>query len=298
MDRLPDRVDPFHALLSALTQRIAADTGIEVRVGAELECYVSPLEHHAGFIACMSMEAASRGLPLLRIDQESTPEQLELVLGPISPPLLAADTIEATRRLAVEAAAHCNAAITFAARPYPDQPGSGLHLNISLHDEDGQNLLYKKDEVESDALRFAIGGLCATMREAMLCFAPTEDAYLRYERTHHVPVNVSWGANNRTTALRLPASLSGLKVIEHRVAGAGSNPHLALCAILAGIHYGLMQDITPGPQIFGNAFLLDGEVPPLPATLAESQEAARQACILPTYFGEDIWAKLVTPHEI
>jgi glutamine synthetase len=72
----------------------------------------------------------------------------------------------------------------------------------------------------------------------------------------------TWGVNNRTVSLRVPAGPPASRHIEHRVAGADANPYLALAALLAGVHHGLTQKIDPGPPVQGDGY----------AAAAESQE--------------------------
>ena len=72
----------------------------------------------------------------------------------------------------------------------------------------------------------AIGGLAATMADAMLIFAPTANSYRRYRPEAYVPLNPTWAVNNRGVALRVPVSTPENRRVEHRVAGADANPYL------------------------------------------------------------------------
>jgi glutamine synthetase len=42
--------------------------------------------------------------------------------------------------------------------------------------------------------------------------------------------------------------------LEHRVAGADANPYLAIAAVLAGMHKGIVDRLDPGPAIEGNGY--------------------------------------------
>jgi glutamine synthetase len=58
--------------------------------------------------------------------------------------------------------------------------------------------------------------------------------------------------------------------IEHRVAGADSNPYLAVAALLAGISLGIDRQCEPPPPISGNAWVEDADNVWLPGHMAEA----------------------------
>ncbi len=89
----------------------------------------------------------------------------------------------------------------------------------------------------------------------MAIFAPSPESYARFVAGSNAPLTVSWGANNRTTAIRLPDSAHDNKRIEHRVAGADADPEHVIAAILKGLYSGLKNRVDPGPQIYGDASL-------------------------------------------
>jgi glutamine synthetase len=77
----------------------------------------------------------------------------------------------------------------------------------------------------------------------MLLFAPNLNSYRRFQRGTHAPLAPSWGYENRTVAVRVPADEAHATRIEHRVAGADANPYLVVAAILAGILHGIENDL-------------------------------------------------------
>ena len=100
-------------------------------------------------------------------------------------------------------------------------------------------------------LRHAIGGLAATMADAMAVCAPTPNSYRRFQPEAYVPLNPSWAVNNRGVAFRVPHGPPASRRIEHRVAGADANPYLLAAAVLAGMHLGLTQRARSGPGARG-----------------------------------------------
>ena len=70
----------------------------------------------------------------------------------------------------------------------------------------GQNVFVEAVEGQyNDAILHAIGGLRATMGESMLVFAPHANSWRRFASNSYAPVSPTWGVNNRSVALRIPA---------------------------------------------------------------------------------------------
>jgi glutamine synthetase len=150
-----------------------------------------------------------------------------------------------------------------------------------LHDKQGNNLFAKKgDEDETAIMRYAIAGLLSNMLQDFHIFAPNPESYARFSAAplregvyNNAPINVSWGGNNRTTAIRIPASTAypNNRHIEHRVSGADANPHKVIAAILEGAKRGLLNKQEPPAKIWGDA--AHKQYAPLPAFPKTLEEA-------------------------
>lgn len=153
----------------------------------------------------------------------------------------------------------------FQAKPFMNQPGSALHIHLHLENSSKKNLYIKEDNKDSKFLLNSIGGLCSTMIEHMLVFAPYKKAYLRYiENSIDSPSKVCWGENNRSAAIRIPLSSKLNRRLEHRVACANSSPIEVIYAILFAVMKGIKEDIQAPKKIYGNAFLEQYDYPLLP----------------------------------
>lgn len=157
------------------------------------------------------------------------------------------------------------------AKPLEDHAGNGLHIHISLHDEEGDSFFFRDVEGEySDALRWSLGGLLALLPSSMPCFAPSPDSYRRFCPDGRSPTHVCWGFNNRTAAVRLPAGFANMMRIEHRVPGVDANPAAALFAILLGLAAGYEDHEEPPEKLFGNAYDPQYQLSQLPQGPEES----------------------------
>ena len=143
---------------------------------------------------------------------------------------------------------------TFMAKPYAASSGSGMHVHLSLQDTAGRNAFASDDPRGNELLRHAMGGMAATMAECVGIFAPNANSYRRFRRNSYAPLAPSWGVNNRSVSLRVPAGAPETRHLEHRVAGADANPYLAAAAMLAGAHRGIVEKLDPGPPIEGNGY--------------------------------------------
>lgn len=268
--------------IAALVQRFATDFGFIPVTAAEIEFYLH------GADGCTAMEDFRRNIvsqaAVQKYEKERGREQFEIALAPATDPAKTAGDISALKSLLADGAEKYGMTADFSAKPFPDRPGSGLHIHIHLTDAGGKNVFYKDDAGMSAALKWSIGGLLAWLPDTMPVFAPHAKSYARFSEKTHVPSTVSWGANNRTVALRLPDAPHDNKRIEHRVAGADANPHRVISVILAAIHDGLTRQIEPGAQIFGDASLPMYNLPPLPGTLAEGIGKIKTSEAVARYF--------------
>lgn len=243
--------------IASQIELLRADFGLRPVTASEIEFYLIGSDNYPALPALwddIKVTCTGAGITLFKIEKEKGREQHEISLPPADALKTARDTESLKHIINDRAAAH-GLEVSFAARPFKDQPGSGLHIHVHLIDAGGKNVFYKDDVTISDPLKFSIGGLLATMQENMNVFAPTPESCARFVAGSNAPLTVSWGANNRTTAIRLPDSAHDQKRIEHRVAGADADVEKVMTAILAGIYHGLKNCGDPGPQMYGDASL-------------------------------------------
>ncbi len=140
----------------------------------------------------------------------------------------------------------------------------------------------------SDPLLHALGGLRDTMGESMLVFAPHANSWRRFANQSYAPVSTSWGVNNRSVALRIPAGDKRARRIEHRPAGVDANPYLVAATVLAGIRHGLAHRIDPGPETTGNGYDEAGGDDSIPRDWGAAIAVARESAFLKAALGEDM----------
>jgi glutamine synthetase len=241
------------------------------------------LDEWASILAEIDEACAAQDVPAGAATAEYGGAQFEVNLGHVDDPVLACDHALMLRRIVKGVANRNGLEATFMSKPFAEQSGSGLHIHASLLDNAGRNVL---DETTPDGDRLlghAIAGLQATTYDAMAFFAPDLNAYRRFAPNQFVPVNTSWGINNRSVSFRVPMGGGKARRIEHRIAGAEANPYLVMAAMLAGIHLGLAQRLEPTPPSTGNA----GEVvdPEMPLRLWTALDRLEGSAVMAEYFG-------------
>jgi glutamine synthetase len=316
LDGTPNDLDPRHVLKRVL-DRYAAD-GLTPVVACELEYYLIDLERSADgdiqpvrsrltkgrpsqiqvyglpeledsapFLRELWETADILGVPLEGAISEFAPGQVELTLKHKPDALEAADDAVIYKRAAKGIALKHGCEATFMAKPWADQAGSGFHVHVSFNDAQDQNLCASEDSHGSDLLRFAIGGMKQLLAPTMAILAPNANSFRRFKANSYAPVAATWGVNNRTVSLRVPAGAPPTRHVEHRVAGADGNPYLVLAAILAGAHYGITHKIDPGPAVTGDGYAVAAQMKDkLPTHWYAAVDQFEANEILSDYLGE------------
>lgn len=198
--------------------------------------------------------ARAQGLPVRTLMSEYAQGQFEITLEHRGDALRAVDEAIQFKRAVRGVAARHDRVACFMAKPFAAMAGSGMHLHASLANRDGLNVFADSDPAGSPLLRQAIGGLRQTMADGMAVFAPHANSYRRFRSMSYAPVAPTWGVNNRSVSLRVPAGPPPSRHVEHRVAGADANPYLVAALVLGGMLHGIEQGIDPGPPIVGNGY--------------------------------------------
>ncbi|MCF1709079.1 glutamine synthetase family protein [Tabrizicola sp. J26] len=241
------------------------------------------LDEFGTILAEIDAACQAQGLPAGAATAEYGGAQFEVNLDHLADPVRACDHALMLRRIVKGVAQKHGLDATFLSKPFTEQSGSGLHIHMSLADTEGRNIFDERSPQGDRMLGHAIAGLQATSADAMAIFAPNLNAYRRFGPNLFVPVNTSWGFNNRSVAFRVPTGGGQARRIEHRFAGADANPYLVMAAMLAGVHHGLVNRLEATAASTGNA----GEEvdPAMPMRLWTALDKIEGSAILADYFG-------------
>jgi glutamine synthetase len=244
---------------------------------------LSELDYHGPLLEALRQAFDTQDLPYEGIIKESAPSQFEINVAHSDDVMLLADQVIRMQRTIRAVSARHGFVASFMPKPIDDEAGNGLHVHCSLLDEKGINVFDDGGEEGSDLLRYAVAGCLELLPASMLLFAPSFNAYRRFQPGNHAPTESAWGYDNRTTAIRIPESPSAARRIEHRVAGADANPYLVLAAVLAGIWHGIDNTLSPPNPIEGNAWDQEIDAPALPTTMDEAISVFDKSDVLSSY---------------
>jgi len=199
-------------------------------------------------------------------------------------PVRLADQVVVFKRIVRQLAMQHGVYATFMAKPMERQPGSAMHVHISVVAEDGGETLFAEQGGADSALfRHFVGGLQTYLPEISPLFAPNVNSFRRMRPSHSAPINVQWGYDNRSCGLRVPISDRHNRRIENRLPGADANPYLAIAASLICGYLGMESGAEPTPQASGNAY---HHARTLPRTLEEALERFSRCRPVRELFGE------------
>lgn len=248
---------------------------------------MSLLDAYEPALSDMISACEAQGIQAGAVTKEFAPGQFEINLHHQADALAAADHCGLFRRLVKGCARDAGMRATFMSKPFLDQSGSGMHIHISLLDQDGRNVFDDGSDQGSPLLRQAIAGALATMPESMAAYAWTPHAYRRFLANAFVPVTPTWGYENRAAAIRVPFAGGQARRFEFRVPGAEANPHLALACLLASMAHGLEAKLEAPAPSHGTVGTVKS--PDLPWTLSAALQSMQKASILPATFGAASW---------
>ncbi|MEX0801687.1 MAG: glutamine synthetase family protein [Dehalococcoidia bacterium] len=200
----------------------------------------------------------------------------------------AADQTMLYKSASKEIAAQVGALPTFMAKYADGVDGCGGHLHQSLWSTQGDASTFWDDGGDhhlSATMRSYLAGVLATAPEFMLMYAPNVNSYKRFRVGAWTPINLTWGIDNRTTALRVIASSPGAIRIENRIPGADLNPYLGFAATLAGGLHGIENNLEPPPATTANAYDV-ASAEPLPLSLPEALDRFRDSALARRWFGD------------
>lgn len=326
-DGKPADSDPRNILKRQL--KAAADLGFTFYVGPEVEFfYFRQAEEGAaqrpiamdtgGYFDLTPLDVASgvRRQTVLTLEEmdigvesshhEGAPSQHEIDLR-YTDALTMADSLMTFRLVVKEIAYENNCYATFMPKPFSDQNGSGMHINMSLF-KGAKNAFYDKDAPDhlSETARFYIAGLLKHAREITLFTNQYVNSYKRLVPGFEAPTRVTWAMRNRADLVRIPAFKPGRESsrrIEYRSPDPACNPYLVFALLLAAGMEGIknryeIPEVVGGIHQMSNAERREAGVEVLPADLNEAITAARGSDLARSVLGEALFNKFVDNKKI
>jgi glutamine synthetase len=227
------------------------------------------------------------GIPVASSHHEVSPSQHELDLRHTDA-LTMADGLMTTRLAVKEVAMEHGIYATFMPKPLEGYDGSGLHLHLSLFQND-TNVFFDPGEEHglSKLGRGFIAGLLHHGREITAITNQWVNSYKRLVTGFDAPVYETWGRNDQSAVVRVPvtkADKASSTRIEYRAPDPACNPYLAFSVILAAGLAGIENNYELPAQ--GEAA---AGAHRLPSTLAEALDAMENSDLVREALGAHVF---------
>lgn len=261
----------------------AKNMGIEFAFGAEMEFYLFNLDEngratqipydHAGYMdiapedkgenvrreICLTLE--QMGIRPESSHHEQGPGQNEIDFR-YSDPLSAADNAMTFQTVVKTVADRNGLCADFSPKPLSDQPGSGLHINISA-----------RSASKEDLLPYLIAGTLEKVADMTAFLNPSEKSYERFGSSK-APKYISWSTENRSQLVRVPAAVGEFRRAELRSPDPTANPYLAFGLMIYAGLYGIQNKRMPPEAVDINLFTAGPEILNRLKTLPDSLNRA------------------------
>jgi glutamine synthetase len=315
--------DP-RTILQRQLQRAAA-MGIDYRAGIELEFYLytgdslteaaraADLIDNGYFGDGGDDTAAARdeivaslhelGVGVHGAHHETGPGQQELDLRH-SGGIRIADQLMTTRQVIRQVARQYGMRATFMAKPFPDLPGSGMHIfQRVLSLDDGEDLL--RDEADAHGMstmaQHMIAGQLAHAPAMSAILNTTVNSYKRLADGHRAPAWATWARVSRGSLLRVPtAGTEQPTDLELRSPDALANPYLAIAVALGAAIDGIANEMEPPPPFDENLVSYDEDefhrlgAVRLPQTMGEALDEMATNDVMRSVLGTYIFDQLLS----
>lgn len=258
------------------------------------------LPRQAGLLHELHRALADCGLEVLQIDHEDAHGQYEVNFA-FDRARRSADHLMLFKLAAQALAERHGALFSMMAKPFANQPGSGMHFHVSLWRDD-ECVFERIPDADGGAglMRHFIAGVLAHSSALCALAAPTVNSYKRLvvgeslSGTSWAPAYVAHGPNNRTALVRtLPHRF------EWRVPDASANPYLVSAALIAAGLDGIEKRLEPPPACADDLFvqslaeLRARGIAHLPQSLAEALDALQADAVVCSALGEVLTAQFL-----
>ncbi len=317
----PFEGDPRYVLKKVLKQ--AKDMGYDFYVGPECEFFLFHLNDEglpttvthekAGYFDVGPLDLAENVRRDIVLNLEDMGFEMEASHHEIAPAqheidfhydkgLKTADNIM-TFKMAVKVIAKRHGLhATFMPKPKEGVNGSGMHINLSLFDENGRNVLEDQKDtngygLSKTAYRF-MSGILNHMDGMTLLTNPLVNSYKRLVPGYDAPIYKAWTPSaSKSCVLRIPTSRGENTRIELRSPDSAMNPYLAFAVILAAGLDGMNHPPQLSEPVKGNIYRMAEEerkakgFQQIPNTLGEAIEAYEADPFIRRVLGEHIYSK-------
>ncbi|MGH8945955.1 MAG: glutamine synthetase family protein [Acidimicrobiia bacterium] len=238
------------------------------------------------------------GIPIEHSHHEVAPSQHEIIAR-YTDALTMADNIMTSRLTVKEVALQHGIYATFMPKPLEEYDGSGMHLHLSLFEEDIN--AFHEPGTQGELSKVGQAFIAGLLRHAAEMTAVTNqwvNSYKRLVAGFDAPIYISWARNNQSALVRVPSVKKGKPSsvrVEYRAPDAACNPYLALSVMLAAGLEGIKLGYELPPEIAADVKRLTpaeraaAGAKRLPETLSEALDLMESSDLVAAALGEHVF---------
>ena len=219
--------------------------------------------------------------------------------------LTAADNIQTFKLVVKTVARKYNLHATFMPKPLDGINGSGMHLNMSLFNKEGNAFYDEKGELQlSQKAYWFLGGLLKHARSYTAVCNPIVNSYKRLVPGYEAPVYVAWSGSNRSPLIRVPSSKGLSTRFEVRSVDPSANTYLAIAAVLEAGLDGIRNQIEPDESVDRNIYRMNVQerheehIQDLPSTLHNALKEFEKDDVMRKALGDHIFQSFLEAKKL
>jgi glutamine synthetase len=205
----------------------------------------------------------NKNINILEIAREQGNGQIEIKFPPYSNiPNLCQDFIQIKKYIR-EIALEMSLEADFSAQKYLNDCGSSLQINLTLLNHKKGNLFHGSSNDESKILLYTINGILNNIPKFLDNYISSKEDLIRFDRKLNIklhksgkytaPINISWGYDNRTAAIRIIGKDNNRR-LEFRVPSSNSYIIKVIESLLESVFLGIKTTTIPQNPDYGNLF--------------------------------------------
>ena len=219
--------------------------------------------------------------------------------------LTAADNIQTFKLVVKTVARKYSLHATFMPKPMDGINGSGMHLNMSLFNKEGNAFYDEKGDLQlSQNAYWFLGGLLKHARSYTAVCNPIVNSYKRLVPGYEAPVYVAWSGSNRSPLIRVPSSKGLSTRFEVRSVDPAANPYLAIASVLEAGLDGIRNKIEPEDSVDRNIYRMniqernEEHITDLPSTLHNALKEFQNDDVMRKALGDHIFQSFLEAKKL
>ncbi len=192
---------------------------------------------------------------------------------------------------------------TFMPKPFADENGSGMHINMSLF-KNGRNAFFdaNAEGYLSETCHSFLAGILKYAPEFCVVTNQWVNSFKRLVPGFEAPVYITWATRNRSDLIRIPMYKPDKEEatrVELRSPDAACNPYLAFAASLAAGLEGIEQGLKAPKPVEANVYEMSfaqrkkRRIKHLPGSLVEAIQKAENSKYLRAALGDHVFDNLI-----